>query len=192
MRKVWFLMIVCSIAFLLFKSPNSVIESMITSSTNAIELLIKLLGIYAIWLGILEIVEQSKLNIVLSNLLSPIIKWLFGDVDKQTKNYISLNLSSNMLGLGNACTPMGIKAMQQLDKNHHSITASHQMIMLLILNATSIQLLPTTVISLRASFNSLEPTNIILPSIIATAVSTLVGVLGVKFMQKIFKGRNKN
>lgn len=192
MRKVWFLMIVCSIAFLLFKSPNSVIESMITSSTNAIELLIKLLGIYAIWLGILEIVEQSKLNIVLSNLLSPIIKWLFGDVDKQTKNYISLNLSSNMLGLGNACTPMGIKAMQQLDKNHHSITASHQMIMLLILNATSIQLLPTTVISLRASFNSLEPTNIILPSIIATAVSTLVGVLGVKFMQKLFKGRNKN
>ena len=141
---------------------------------------------------ILEIVEQSKLNIVLSNLLSPIIKWLFGDVDKQTKNYISLNLSSNMLGLGNACTPMGIKAMQQLDKNHHSITASHQMIMLLILNATSIQLLPTTVISLRASFNSLEPTNIILPSIIATAVSTLVGVLGVKFMQKLFKGRNKN
>ncbi len=192
MRKVWFLMIVCSIAFLLFKSPNSVVESMITSSTNAIELLIKLLGIYAIWLGILEIVEQSKLNIVLSNLLSPIIKWLFGDVDKQTKNYISLNLSSNMLGLGNACTPMGIKAMQQLDKNHHSITASHQMIMLLILNATSIQLLPTTVISLRASFNSLEPTNIILPSIIATAVSTLVGVLGVKFMQKLFKGRNKN
>lgn len=192
MRKIWFLMIVCSIAFLLFKSPNSVVESMITSSTNAIELLIKLLGIYAIWLGILEIVEQSKLNIVLSNLLSPIIKWLFGDVDKQTKNYISLNLSSNMLGLGNACTPMGIKAMQQLDKNHHSITASHQMIMLLILNATSIQLLPTTVISLRASFNSLEPTNIILPSIIATAVSTLVGVLGVKFMQKLFKGRNKN
>lgn len=192
MRKVWFLMIVCSIAFLLFKSPNSVVESMITSSTNAIELLIKLLGIYAIWLGILEIVEQSKLNIVLSNLLSPIIKWLFGDVDKQTKNYISLNLSSNMLGLGNACTPMGIKAMQQLDKNHPSITASHQMIMLLILNATSIQLLPTTVISLRASFNSLEPTNIILPSIIATAVSTLVGVLGVKFMQKLFKGRNKN
>lgn len=192
MRKVWFLMIVCSIAFLLFKSPNSVVESMITSSTNAIELLIKLLGIYAIWLGILEIVEQSKLNIVLSNLLSPIIKWLFGDVDKQTKNYISLNLSSNMLGLGNACTPMGIKSMQQLDKNHHSITASHQMIMLLILNATSIQLLPTTVISLRASFNSLEPTNIILPSIIATAVSTLVGVLGVKFMQKLFKGRNKN
>ena len=192
MRKVWFLMIVCSIAFLLFKSPNSVVESMITSSTNAIELLIKLLGIYAIWLGILEIVEQSKLNIVLSNLLSPIIKWLFGDVDKQTKNYISLNLSSNMLGLGNACTPMGIKAMQQLDKNHPSITASHQMIMLLILNTTSIQLLPTTVISLRASFNSLEPTNIILPSIIATAVSTLVGVLGVKFMQKLFKGRNKN
>ncbi len=192
MRKIWFLMIVCSIAFLLFKSPNSVVESMITSSTNAIELLIKLLGIYAIWLGILEIVEQSKLNVILSNLLSPIIKWLFGNVDKQTKNYISLNLSSNMLGLGNACTPMGIKAMQQLDKHHNSTTASHQMIMLLILNATSIQLLPTTVISLRASFNSLEPTNIILPSLIATFVSTLVGVLGVKFLQKLFKGRNKN
>lgn len=191
MRKVWFLMIIFSIGFLLFKSPNSVIESMVMSSTNAITLLIKLMGIYAIWLGVLEIVEQSKLSIVLSNFLSPIIKWLFGDIDKQTKNYISLNLSSNILGLGNACTPMGIKAMQQLDKQHNSTTASHQMIMLLILNATSIQLLPTTVISLRAAFNSADPTNIILPSIIATFVSTLVGVLGVKFMQRFFK-RHRN
>ena len=92
-----------------------------------------------------------------------------------------------MLGLGNACTPMGIKAMQGLDKLNNSTRASHQMIMLMIINATSIQLLPTTVISLRASHGSLNPSDIILPSLIATAVSTIVGVLGVKLMSKITK-----
>ena len=178
-------MVVCSTLMLLFNAPDAVLNSMITSSTNAIEMLIKLMGIYAIWLGILEIVEQSGLGQKLARLLSPIIDWLFGKVDNTTKQYISLNLSTNMLGLGNACTPMGIKAMKELDKQNHSTRASHQMIMLLILNATSIQLLPTTVLGLRASFGSINPSNIILPSLIATCVSTFVGVLGVKIISKL-------
>lgn len=185
MRKVWFFMVVGSIVMLLFNAPNEVLNSMITSSANAIEMLIKLMGIYAIWLGILEIVEQSGLGQKLAKLLSPIINWLFGKVDPTTKQYISLNLSTNMLGLGNACTPMGIKAMQRLDSINPSTRASHQMIMLLILNATSIQLLPTTVLGLRASFGSVNPSDIILPSLVATAVSTLVGILGVKLISKL-------
>ncbi len=180
-------MIVGSVLVLIFTSPEQIVNSMVVSSTKAIELLIKLLGIYAIWLGIIEIVDKSGLSVILSNLMSPIIDWLFGKTDNQTKNYIALNLSTNMLGLGNACTPMGIKAMQGLDKLNNSTRASHQMIMLMIINATSIQLLPTTVISLRASHGSLNPSDIILPSLIATAVSTIVGVLGVKLMSKITK-----
>lgn len=185
MKRVWFLMIICSIGLLIFKSPDGVVEGMILSSKNAIELLIKLLGIYAIWLGVLEIVEQSGLSVKLSKLLSPVIDWLFGKTDNQTKHYLSLNLSTNMLGLGNACTPMGIKAMQCLDKYNQGPRASHQMIMLMILNATSIQLLPTTVLSLRASFGSTSPSDIILPSLIATTISTLIGILGVKLMIKL-------
>ena len=185
MRRVWFLMIVGSLAMLIFNAPDMVMVSMISSSKNAIDLLVKLLGIYAIWLGVLEIVEQSGLSKVLAKMLSPIIRWLFGKVDNQTKQYLSLNLSTNMLGLGNACTPMGIKAMQGLDKFNTSTRASHQMIMLMILNATSIQLLPTTVMSLRASFGSVNAGDIILPSLIATFASTLVGILGVKLMTKL-------
>lgn len=187
MRKVWFLMMICSIAMLMFSSPESVLQSMAISSKNAIDLLIKLLGIYAIWLGVLEIVEKSGLSLLLSKFLSPIIDWLFGKVDSNTKNYLSLNISTNMLGLGNACTPMGIKAMNELDKQNKSNRASHQMIMLMIINATSIQLLPTTVISLRTSFGSMHASDIILPSLIATTISTIVGVLGVKLAIKLTK-----
>ena len=191
MRRVWFFMIVASIIVLIFNSPEQVVNSMVISSTNAIDLLIKLLGIYAIWLGIIEILDKAGLSTALSSMLSPIIDWLFGDTDKETKNYIALNLSTNTLGLGNACTPMGIKAMQKLDQYNSSIRASHQMIMLMIINATSIQLLPTTVISLRATNGSLSPSDIILPSLIATAISTAVGVAGVKIMAKITKKKGK-
>lgn len=180
-------MIVTSTCLIVFNTPNQVIESMTNSSINAINLLVKLLGIYAIWLGILEIVEQSGLSTKLAKLLSPVVKWLFGNIHPSAKKYITMNLSTNMLGLGNACTPMGINAMKALDAQNKSQTASHQMIMLMIINATSIQLLPTTVIGLRAGFGSMDAANIILPSIIATLVSTCVGILGVKLMIKLTK-----
>lgn len=189
MQKVWFLMIVCSVGMLLFNSPNEVVESMATSGANAITLLIKLLGIYAIWLGILEIVEKSGLSLKLSKLLSPIVDWLFGKTDQETKKFITMNLSTNMLGLGNACTPMGINAMKNLDRYNQTTKASHSMIMLMIINATSIQLLPTTVLGLRASFGSINPADILFPSLLATAVSTLVGILGVKLAKKLTKGK---
>ena len=189
MRRVWFFMIVLSTCLLIINSPNQVLESMTTSSVNAINMLLKLLGIYAIWLGILEIVDQSGLSKKLASLLSPIVNWLFGKTESKTKEYITMNLSTNMLGLGNACTPMGIKAMHELDKQNKSTKASHEMIMLMIINATSIQLLPTTVIGLRASFGSFDAANIILPSFIATFVSTLIGILGVKLIKKLTKGK---
>ena len=187
MRKMWFLMIVCSVCMLLFKEPGNVVESMASSSANAINLLIKLLGVYAIWLGILEIVDCSGLSTKISTLLSPVIDWLFGKTNNKAKQYITLNLSTNMLGLGNACTPMGIKAMHELDKQNNSSTASHQMILLMLINATSIQLLPTTVLGLRASSGSFNPADIILPSIVATTASTVFAVLCAKLIKKLVK-----
>jgi len=185
-------MVLSSLIALCFINPEISINSMISAGENAVTLSIKLLGVYAIWLGLINIVELTGLNTKIASLLSPIIDWLFGKTDKQTKNYIALNLSANMLGLGNACTPMGIKAMEGLDKQNNSKIASTAMIMLLVINATSIQILPTTLIGLRVTYGSTNSTDIIIPSLVATLFSTFSGILMVKLFSKIkFRKKKK-
>ena len=187
MRRIWYVIMLASLIALCIINPENSINAMMDAGEKAVMLSIKLIGVYAIWLGILGIVDQTKLSDKISNLLSPIIDFLFGkNLDQQTKNYISMNLSTNILGMGNACTPLGIKAMNGLDKlNNHSTTASTAMIMLMVINATSIQLLPTTIIGLRASYGSTTSSDIIIPSIIATTLTTVLGVLLVKLCSKI-------
>lgn len=187
MRRIWYVVMLASLIALCIINPENSINAMMDAGEKAVMLSIKLIGVYAIWLGILGIVDQTKLSDKISSLLSPIIDFLFGkNLDQQTKNYISMNLSTNILGMGNACTPLGIKAMNGLDKlNNHSTTASTAMIMLMVINATSIQLLPTTIIGLRASYGSTTSSDIIIPSIIATTLTTVLGVLLVKLCSKI-------
>ena len=193
MKRIWFAMVLCSLVALCFINPEASINSMISAGENAVTLSIKLLSVYAIWLGLINIVELTGLNTKIASLLSPLIDWLFGKTDKQTKNYIALNLSANMLGLGNACTPMGIKAMEGLDKQNNSKIASTAMIMLLVINATSIQILPTTLIGLRVTYGSTNSTDIIIPSLVATLISTLSGILMVKLFSKIkFRKKKKS
>ena len=187
MRRIWYVIMLSSLIALCIINPENSINAMMDAGEKAVMLSIKLIGVYAIWLGILGIVDQTKLSDKISSLLSPIIDFLFGkNLDQQTKNYISMNLSTNILGMGNACTPLGIKAMNGLDKlNNHSATASTAMIMLMVINATSIQLLPTTIIGLRASYGSTTSSDIIIPSIIATTLTTVLGILLVKLCSKI-------
>ena len=187
MRRIWYVIMLASLIALCIINPENSINAMMDAGEKAVMLSIKLIGVYAIWLGILGIVDQTKLSDKISSLLSPVIDFLFGkNLDQQTKNYISMNLSTNILGMGNACTPLGIKAMNGLDKlNNHSTTASTAMIMLMVINATSIQLLPTTIIGLRASYGSTTSSDIIIPSIIATTLTTVLGVLLVKLCSKI-------
>ena len=186
MSKIWYIMVLGSLIILCVINPEGSINSMITAGSNAVNLSIKLVGVYAIWLGIIKLVELSKLSDKIAWLLSPVIDWLFGKTDEKTKSYIALNMSTNMLGMGNACTPMGIKAMQNLDRlNNYQKTASSAMIMLLVINATSIQILPTTIMGLRATYGSSSSSDIIIPTLIATAVSTIVGVILVKVFSKI-------
>ena len=187
MRRIWYVVMLASLIALCIINPENSINAMMDAGEKAVMLSIKLIGVYAIWLGILGIVDQTKLSDKISSLLSPIIDFLFGkNLDQQTKNYISMNLSTNILGMGNACTPLGIRAMNGLDKlNNHSTTASTAMIMLMVINATSIQLLPTTIIGLRASYGSTTSSDIIIPSIIATTLTTVLGVLLVKLCSKI-------
>lgn len=184
-------MVLASLVTLLFINPEDCINAMMTAGSDAVSLTFRLLGIYAVWLGIIALVDASGLSNKIASLLEPAIDWLFGKTDNETKKYIAMNLSANMLGMGNACTPTGLKAMEGLDKQNNSVTASMAMIMLVVINATSIQLIPTTIIGLRQQYGSTTSSDIILPTLIATIISTLIGILLVKLCNKIFKRRSK-
>lgn len=191
MKKIWFTIVILSLVFMCFTTPENAVNSMMDSGKTAVELCLKLVGIYAIWLGILQIVEDSGVSTILANLVSPVIDLLFGKISLNAKKYIATNLSANILGMGNACTPTGIMAMRELDKENNSIVASRAMIMLIVLNATSIQLLPTTIIGLRTVHNSINASDIIIPTLISTVISTLVGVLLVSLFSKMKHKKRK-
>ena len=119
--------------------------------------------------------------------MSPLIKWLFGKTDEYTQNQIAINITSNLFGMGNASTPSGMNAIAGLDKGSKYATSG--MILVIILNSTSLQLIPTTIIGLRATAGSVNSTDIILPTLIATIISTVAGVVLVKLFSKIFKDK---
>lgn len=180
-------MMLSSILVLLITNPSAVLSEMLGASADALELCIELCAVYAVWLGIMELVDASGLSEKLAKFLRPLIKKIFKVDDAETQKIIALNVSANMLGLGNASTPLGIKAMQKLDDG--SGKANFAMIMLVVLNATSIQLLPTTVIGLRASAGSENPSDIIIPTLIATFCTTVLGIFLVHFIDKILRKR---
>lgn len=192
MNIFWFVMMFLSILVLLIANPSAVLSEMIGASTEALSLCIELCAVYAVWLGILELVEASGLGEKLAKMLRPLIKKIFKVDNEETQKIIALNISANMLGLGNAATPMGIKAMQALDDK--SGKANFSMIMLIVINATSIQLLPTTIIGLRASAGSTNPSDIIIPTLAVTFFTSLLGIFLVhgidKITQKLKRRRN--
>lgn len=183
MNRIWFAMVVASLCFLIYSDPAGVLDTMIDASADALKLSIELCAIYAVWLGILELVDASGLSGKLAKLLHPVIKKLFKISDPETEKMIALNMSANMLGLGNAATPMGIAAMKRLDDG--SGVANHAVIMLIVLNSTSIQLLPSTIIGLRTAAGSTAPADIILPTLISTVCTCLLGIFLVKLFGKI-------
>lgn len=189
MNIFWLLMMLSSILVLLITNPSAVLSEMIGASASSLKLCIELCAVYAVWLGMLELLEASGLSQKLAKLLRPIIRKVFKVEDEQAQRYIAMNLSANMLGLGNASTPMGIKAMQSLDDK--SGKANFAMIMLIVINATSIQLLPTTIIGLRTSAGSTNPADIILPTLLATILTTILGIVLVHLIDKILRKRRK-
>lgn len=183
MNVFWIIMMLASTLVLLITNPSTVLSEMLGASASAFELCIQLVAIYAVWLGILELVDASGLSNKLAKFLRPLIKKNFKVDNEEAQKMIALNVSANMLGLGNAATPMGIKAMQSLDDK--SGKANFAMIMLIVINTTSIQLLPTTVIGLREAAGSTNSSDIILPTLISTFVTTLLGIVLVHLIDKI-------
>lgn len=192
MNIFWLMMMLSSILVLLITNPSAMLSEMIGASTSALELCFELVAVYVVWLGFIELIDASGLSDKLAKLLRPLIKKIFKVDNEEIQKIIALNVSANMLGVGNAATPMGIRAMQALDDG--SGKANFAMIMLVVINATSIQLLPTTVIGLRSSAGSENPADIILPTLIVTITTTLLGILlvhGVEKLRNKMKGRKK-
>lgn len=169
-----------SVVLMIARAPEAAFPTMIDGVTHAIELSIKLCAIYAVWLSVLEMVEATSLDKKLSKLLRPIVRKIFKNESDEAYDYISINLAANMFGMGGVATPAGIKAMSAMSDG--SDRASDNMIMLLVINATSIQLIPATVIAMRAGANSQSPSDIILPTLISSGIATLVGAIMCKVL----------
>lgn len=173
MNIVWTVITICAIAALTFVSPQSVLTVCVDSSAQALSTALSLCGIYCLWLGIFRIAEECKLVEKLSKCFTKLNKWLYGNISDVASNYVSLNLASNLLGIGNAATPSAIAAIREVERDEK---LSRFGAMLFVVNATSVQLLPTTVIGLRASLGSASPSDIILPNLIATVITSVIGV----------------
>lgn len=172
-----------------FVRLNSVTnEGIVKYARTAVELSIGLIGIMTLWLGLMKIAEASGLVQKIAGWLKPITVKLFPDVpaDHPAMGAMIMNISANILGLANAATPLGLKAMQELNKlNKKLSTATDAMCTFLVINTSNVQLIPATVIAIRAASGSANPTEILGPVIVATTVSTIVGVITVKLLSKL-------
>ena len=169
-------------------------EVFISSSTEAVNLCIFMLGVIGVWNGMMEIAVKSGLMKRVSRAMYPFIHWLFPDIPLQHKanEYIAANMAANILGLGWAATPAGLKAMKELKKLENTYEASDMMCAFLVLNISSLQLIPINMIAYRSQYGSVNPTAVVLPAILATMISTLAGILFIKGMEFIrYNGRNK-
>ncbi len=183
---IWFAIILVSVvAGGVTGKIEAVTEAAISSAETAVELAIGLIGIMALWLGMMKIAEASGLVEAIARLVRPVTLKLFPDVppDHPAIGSIVLNMSANMLGLGNAATPLGLKAMQELEEiNPHKDTATDAMCMFLAINTSSVQLiLPATVVGLMGT----AANQIFLSTILATGLSTITGITAAKLMSRL-------
>lgn len=211
---LWVLMSAGGILFAAFHGTmDKVTEVFISSSTEAVNLCIFMLGVIGVWNGMMEIAVRSGLMKKISGMMYPFIHWLFPDIPPGHKanEYIAANMAANILGLGWAATPAGLKAMRELKKleegsrkysrNRKSKSsqvtdteerASDMMCAFLVLNISSLQLIPINMIAYRSQYGSVTPTAVVLPAIFATMISTLAGILFIKGMEIIrYSGQNK-
>ena len=185
---VWPFFIIISFSFAILSGNLENLNSSIFEGANdAVTLSINLLGSLCLWSGIMQIASDSSLVKKLSKLLSPILNFLFPSLitNNKIKKEISMNIIANILGLGNAATPLGLKAMESMQKeNPKKDTLSNPMMMFIVINTASIQLIPTTVIAIRNSLNSQNPTSIIFPTWIATILAAITGIFVTKLLIK--------
>lgn len=185
---IWPIFLIASFLYaILFGNIAKVNESIFESTENAVKLAIQLLGTICLWNGIMKIAMETKIVKVLTKLFEPILRKLFPDINRSEDVHkeISMNIVANVLGLGNAATPLGLKAMKSLQKrNKDKKILSNSMAMFIVLNTASIQLIPTTVIAIRSSLSSNNPTAMLVQVWIATICAALAAILSAKILMK--------
>ena len=191
LNKIWPFFIIIAFIYAIFSGNLENLNSSIFASTSdAINLCISLLGTMCLWSGIMQIANRTTMIDKLIKFLQPIINILFPEIkqNKQIKKEISMNMIANILGLGNAATPLGLKAMKSMQKeNDKKDTLSNSMMMFIVINTASIQIIPTTVIALRNSLGSTNPTQIVFPVWIATICAAIGGIVATKMLIKFGK-----
>ena len=185
---VWPIFIIISFSYAIFSgNVQNLNSSIFESIESAVNLSITMLGTMCLWSGIINIASNTSIIQKINKILKPIIKFLFPEIKENIKaqNEISMNMVANILGLGNAATPLGLKAMESLQKeNRNKKELSNSMIMLIVLNTASIQIIPTTIIAIRSSLQSENPTSIIFPVWIATICAATAGIFVTKLLIK--------
>jgi len=204
LNHIWFWMIIASLAIAtigdVVEGPpaegmslnegtrlGQVTTAALDSAATAVEIAIGLIGVMALWLGIMKVAEEAGMIAILARLVRPITKRLFPTIpsDHPSIGAMLMNIAANMLGLSNAATPLGLKAMEELQKiNPDKETASNDMITFLVINTSAITLIPATAIAIRASLESANPQQIIVPSIMAATMATIFGLTTVKLIQR--------
>ena len=188
---LWPIFIIISFIYALIAGRiNNINSGIFESLSSAVELSITFLGTICLWNGIMEIAKQTTLITKLTNFFKPLINLLFPDLKNNeiAKQEISMNIVANVFGLGNAATPLGLKAMKTMQKeNKKKETLSNSMMMFIVINTASLQLIPTNVIAIRTSLNSQNPTSIIIPVWIATIIAATVGIICTKILIKKVK-----
>lgn len=184
---LWVIMIAGGIFFAAFHGTmGQITESFISSSTEAVNLCIFMLGVIGVWNGMMEIAVKSGLMKKIAKTMYPLIHWLFPNIPPRHKanEYIAANMAANILGLGWAATPAGLKAMRELQKLEEGEgRASDMMCAFLVLNISSLQLVPINMIAYRSQYGSVNPAAVVLPAICATMISTLAGIVFIKIME---------
>ena len=177
---IWSFFIIIGVLYSIIKGDTNLTNNLLNSGKTGVDMIINLVPLMCLWLGTMKIAEASGLLDIISRKLSKIIKVIFPEIPKGDPSigYISSNIVMNMLGLGNAATPFGIKTMKELKRlNNNSDVASRSMITFLVINTSSVTIIPTTVISLRILNGSLNPTDIIGVTILTTFLSTFIAIL---------------
>lgn len=188
LNKIWPAFLIISFVYAIFTGKLlEVNNSIFESTSSAIQLCLTLIGTMCLWCGIIKIAMETSLVDKLIKLLKPLLRNLFPEIDEKDEVYkeISMNIIANLLGLGNAATPLGLKAMKSLQKtNKNKNELSNSMAILIVLNTASIQLIPTTVIAIRTTLGAKNPTEMLVPIWIATAVAAASAITAAKIFMK--------
>lgn len=187
---IWAFMAIIGIVYAIFNGTmDQVNEAIFQGASDAVTLVISLTSVLVFWLGMMRVAEKAGLLEGMARLFRPLAKKLFPEIPEghPAMGYILANFSANLFGLGNAATPMGIKAMEEMKKLSRSDHASNSMITFLVINTSSLTLVPTTVIAIRMEYGSTSPTEIVSSTILASLITTLVAII----VDRLFRYRRE-